>query len=199
MSVLRNWFGPSRSEIWRQLSDKMGARYAEGGFTRSDRVDVVHDEWTITLDCYYNAATKMTYTRLSVPYTNPDAFQFTIYRKSVFSELGKRLGMQDIEVEHARFDDDFIVKGNDESKVRALFASRAIREQLDAQKDVHMSIDGGSSWFNRALPPRTDRLVFEVPGVIKDMDRLEQLFSLMAVTIDRLCEIGSAYALRPNE
>jgi hypothetical protein len=199
MSVLRNWFGPSRKEIWRQLSEKMGAVYSEGGFSKSDRVDVSHGEWTITLDCYYNAATKTTYTRLSVPYTNPDAFHFTIYRPSVFTELGKRLGMQDIEVEHAEFDQDFVIKGNDESEVRALFANRELREQLSAQKDVHLSIESGSSWFNRSLPPRTDRLVFQVPGVIKDMERLEKLFALMAVTIDQLCDIGSAYALRPPE
>ena len=199
MSVLRHWFGPSRSEIWRQLSEKLGATYSAGGFTKSDRVDVTHDEWTITLDCYFNAATKVTYTRLSAPYTNPDAFQFTIYRQSVFSELGKRLGMQDIEVDHAEFDDDFVIKGNDESKVRSLFASRTVREQLSAQKDVHLCIEAGSSWFNRTLPPRTDRLVFQVPGVIKDMERLEKLFSLMAVTIDQLCDIGSAYALRPGD
>jgi hypothetical protein len=198
MSVLRNWFGPSRREIWAQLSEKMGASYSTGSFGKSDRVDVTHGEWTITLDCYYNPATKVTYTRLTAPYTNPDAFQFTIYRQSIFSDLGKRLGMQDIEIDHAEFDDDFIIKGNDESKVRALFANSEVREQLSAQKDVHLSIESGSSWFNRTLPPRTDRLVFQVPGIVKDIDRLEKLFSLMAVSIDQLCDIGSAYALRPD-
>lgn len=198
MSRLHAWFGPSRREIWRQLAERLGAAHVEGGFGQPDRVDVSHDDWTISLDCYYNAGTKQTLTRLAAPYTNPDKFRFTIYRHGIFSDLGKWMGMQDIEVDYKDFDEAFVIKGTDESKVRALFADRRIREQLELQPSVYLSIESMNGWFSKA-PPNTDRLVFQVPGVINNLDRLEALFTLMAVTLDRLCEMGSAYAPRRSD
>jgi hypothetical protein len=199
VSILRKWFGPSQGEVWRQLSEKMGATLAKGGFGKSDRVDVSHEDWTISLDAYYNPGTKTMFTRFTAPYVNPDGFRFTIYRHGFFSDLGKRLGMQDVEVGFQEFDENFVIKGNDESKLRALFSDVAVREQLSAQKSVHLSIESGAGWFRKDDPPTNDRLTFQVPGVIKDVERLEQLFLLMSATLDRLCDIGSAYAARPAE
>ena len=55
---------------------------------------------------------------MRAPYVNPEGFRFTIYRKGFFSDLGKLLGMQDIEVGDPEFDEAFIIKGNDEDRVR---------------------------------------------------------------------------------
>src|SRR5437870_1980999 len=125
MSVLRNIFGPGQKEVWQQLSDQLGARYVEGGFARSDKVQVHVNEWTLTLDTYVVMAgnTPIVYTRMRAPYVNADNFRFTIYRKSVFTALGTMLGMQDVEVGFAEFDDAFVIKGTDEAKLRALFAN----------------------------------------------------------------------------
>ncbi len=50
MGFLRQLFGPSREEIWRQLSSEIGAEYVKGGFWKGDKVQVHHGQWTITLD-----------------------------------------------------------------------------------------------------------------------------------------------------
>jgi hypothetical protein len=46
------------------------------------------------------------------------------------------LGMQDVEVGMPEFDRDFIIKGNDEGKLRQLFANPKIRELIAGQKDI---------------------------------------------------------------
>jgi sensor c-di-GMP phosphodiesterase-like protein len=51
-----------------------------------------------------------------------EGFRFAIYRKGFFSDLGKLMGMQDIEVGDPEFDEAFIIKGNDESKVVRFFS-----------------------------------------------------------------------------
>ena len=102
MNTLRKWFGPSKEEIWRQLSTETGANYIQGGFWKGDKVQAAHDQWTITLDTYAVSTGKSTvvFTRLRAPYVNPDHFRFTIYRRGFFSDIAKWLGMQDIEVGH---------------------------------------------------------------------------------------------------
>ena len=51
--------------------------------------------WAITLDTYTVRRSRhshVTYTRMRAPYVNPQGFRFTIYRKAIFSELGKLFG-----------------------------------------------------------------------------------------------------------
>ena len=124
--MLRRWFGPSKAEIWRNLSAEIGASYVAGGFMRPDRVEASHGRWTVTLDTYAvsTGRTVIVYTRMRAPYVNPGGFRFTIYRRGVFSNIAKFLGMQDVEVGDDEFDRDFIIKGTDEAKLRLCSSAR---------------------------------------------------------------------------
>jgi hypothetical protein len=200
MNALRKLFGPSREEIWRQLCTETGADYVQGGFWKGDKVQAAHDEWTITLDTYAvsTGKTTMVFTRLRAPYVNPDHFRFTIYRRGLFSEIGKWLGMQDVEVGHEAFDRDFIIKGTEESKLRALFNNARLRELIAAQPQIHLTVKDDEGGWGRGFPADTDELCFHVAGIIKDVERLKLLFELFAETLDQLCRIGSAYEEAPK-
>jgi len=200
MSLVRRVFGPSRKEIWRKLSEEVNGRFVEGGFLGRDKVEVEHGGWTLTLDTYAVHAGKavITFTRMRAPYVNPDRFRFTVYRKSVFSGLGKLLGMQDIEVGQPPFDEDFIVKATSESLVRSLLASATIRDLLSKQKDIKLSVKDDEGWFGTKFPEGVDELHFEVHGMIKDIDRLKLVYELFAETLDELCRIGGASRMPPD-
>lgn len=200
MTLLRRMFGPTQKELWRQLSAEMNARFVEGGLWKGDRVQATHGEWTVTLDKYVVSTGKVTvvYTRMRAPYVNPDGFRFKVYRRGLFSDLGKFLGMQDVEVGHEEFDRDFIIKGNDESKLRHLFGNPKLRELVAAQKDIDFSVKDDEGWFGPAFPDGVDELAFLVVGVIKDIERLKQLYELFGATLDELCRIGSAYQSDPG-
>jgi len=137
---------------------------------------------------------------MRAPYVNPDGFQFNIYRRGIFSNIGKWLGMQDVTVGYPQFDEDFIIKGNDEAKLRRLFASAKIRELITAQPDINFSVrdDDNKFWSGRNFPPGVDELYFQVTGVIKDVDRLKLLYDLFSETLDELCRMGSAYEKDPG-
>jgi hypothetical protein len=186
--------------MWRQLSEAVGGRYVEAGFCRSSRVEVTHGEWTVTLDTYAVSTGKVTvvYTRMRAPYVNPEGFRFTIYRRGVFSDIGKLFGMQDVEVADSAFDRDFIVKGTDEGRLRSLFSRPALRELVQRQSEIHLSVKDDEGWFGANFPAGVDMLTFAVPGVIKDIERLKALFELFAMTLDELCRIGAAYDRDPE-
>jgi len=200
MGILREMFGPSKDEIWRQLCSEIGADFVEGGFWRGSKVQARVKEWTITLDTHTvsHGKSSTTYTRMRAPYVNPDEFRFTIYRKGFFSGLGKMLGMQDVEVGHQEFDDAFIIKGNSESKLRALFANPRIRQLIEAQPSIHLEVKNDEGWFGPAFPDGVDELYFQVVGVIKDVERLKSVFDLFSEALNHLCHIGSAYKTDPN-
>src|SRR5262249_44177398 len=128
-------------------------------------------------------------TRMRAPYINPEGFRFTIYRKSVFTDLGKLLGMQDIEVGAPEFDEAFIIKGNDEGKVCGLFANPKIRQMIQDQPKIRLDVKDSEGWFGPKFPEDVDELQFQVVGVIKDVERLKALIDLFAAVLDQLCGI----------
>jgi hypothetical protein len=198
------WFGPSKDEVWRQLCLEIGADFIEGGFWKGSKVQAHVGPWTITLDTFtrrhhqQNHHSHTTYTRIRAPYVNPEGFRFTIYRKGFFSDLGKLLGMQDIEVGEPGFDEAFIIKGNGESKVRTLFDDPNLRRLVEAQPEIKLEVKDSEGWFGARFPEGVDELHFQVVGVIKDVERLKALFELFAAVLDRLCQIGSAYKQEPG-
>ncbi|HWF05533.1 MAG TPA: DUF3137 domain-containing protein [Candidatus Angelobacter sp.] len=199
MGVLRTWFGPSRKEIWQQFCAQTGSNFVEGGFWKSDKVEAAHNQWTVTLDLYVVSTGKssVTYTRMRAPYVNPDSFRFTIYRKGIFTEIGKWFGMQDVTVGYEDFDRDFVIQGNDEQKLRKLFSSQKIRDLIAVQPDISFSVKDDEGFWSKNFPEEVDELYFQVVGVIKDVERLKLLYDLFAETLDELCRMGSAYEQAP--
>lgn len=200
MGNLRKIFGPSKKEVWNELSSAINAEFQEGGFLGKDKVIVNTKEWTITLDTYTvsNGKSSTTYTRMRAPYVNKDGFSFKVYRTGVFSGFGKLFGMKDIEVGFPEFDQNFIIQGNDEEKVKTLFSNTNIRSLIEMQPRFHLEVKDDEGWFRTEFPDGVDELYFRVVGVIKDIELLKALFDLFTEVLDYLCIIGSAYESNPN-
>jgi hypothetical protein len=200
MTLLRTLFGPSTQEVWRQLCAEIGAQYIEGGFWKGNKVQGAHGPWMITLDTYTvsNGKTSTTYTRRRAPFVDSDGFRFTVYRKGIFSEIGKWFGMQDIEIGDTNFDQDFILKSNQELKLRELLGSARIRELINRQPEIYFAIKDDEGFFGSSFPDGVDELYFQVVGVIKEVERLKLLYDLFAETLDQLCRIGAANQNEPN-
>jgi hypothetical protein len=198
MGFLRQVFGPSKKEIWQRLAQEIGAHYEEN-FWKGAKVQATYGEWTITLDTYVVNTGKHshTYTRFRAPYVNQDGFQFGIYRKHFFHGLALWFGMQDVEVGHKDFDEAFVIQGNDVDKLRLLFGNEDIRQLIASQPAITLSVRGDQGWFSRIYPEGVDELYFQVGGIIRDVDRLKELFALFGLVLDQLCEMGSAYEKDP--
>jgi hypothetical protein len=200
MSTLRKVFGPSKKEIWKQLSDQIGAEFVEGRFSRGEKVQAHVKDWIVTLDTFVvsTGKTSTVLTRMRAPYVNADNFRFKIYRKGFFSSLGELLGMQDVQVGYPDFDEAFVIKGSDEIKLMSLFANEKIRQLIQAQPSISLEVRDDEGWFGTHFPEGVDELRFQVVGVIKDVERLKHLFDLFSEVLNQLCHIGSAYETDPN-
>lgn len=202
MSLLRQLFGPSKKEIWHQLSEKINATFVDGGWFGKDKVEAKHRQWVITLDTEVKqyGKTTVTYTRICAPFINKDGFRFNIYRKGFFSDAGKYFGVEDVEVGFDDLDYDFIIQGNDHYKLWKMFAHDRIRSLIKNQPDINLKIiKAGTGWFSGTdFDDNVDMVEFRVRGVMKDITLLQELFNLFAEVLDHLCTIGSAYEDDPK-
>lgn len=208
MSFLEKILGPSKQEeVWKQFADEIGAEFVRGRLVANLK------QWTITLDTFAKSsgqASSTPWTRMRAPYVNKDGFRFTIYRKRTFRPLGELFGRQDIQVGDPEFDRDFIIKANDEVKVRELFANPRIRQLIQSQPDILLKVEGTlfikdnggvkvRGLFDTPLPgTAVDELYFEAEGFIIDIERLRSLFQLFAETLNQLVHIGSASEDQPH-
>lgn len=200
MDFLNKLFGADREEMWRRLADELKGKFEQGGWFTSDKVQVQYKEWTVTLDTFKRSTGKsaIPFTRIRAPFLNPSGFYFKIYEKSIFSSLGVRFGMQDIEIGDAAFDERYIIQGNDEAVVKTLFEEESIRSLIAAQPDMHLEIKDDEGWFRDVFPEGVDELYYEMRGTLTDIERLEALFDLFAEVLDRLSELGVASPNNPE-
>jgi hypothetical protein len=185
-------FGTSRKEVWKQLSQEIGGNYIEGSFFKGPRIEYKHKYWTIYLDTYTVSTGKstITYTRMRAPFINIKKFNFKIYRRGVASNIGKALGMQDIEIGYDYFDNDFIIKGNDEILLKRLFQNHKMRNLIEKQSRIVLEIKDNEGRFGPKFNDNESELYFIITGVIKDKDRLRNLFDLFVSVINELEMIG---------
>ena len=200
-SLRRRLFGPSKEEVWARLAGKIGGQVIDEGFWRGGKkFEVEVGEWTLTLDVYAvsTGKTVVHFTRMRAPYVNRDGFRFRVHRKHLFTWLAKLFGQQDLELGDRPFDESFVVRGNDEAKVRRLLSNARIRELIDAQPGICFEVKDDEGWFGRKFPEGVDELYFVTGGVITDVERLRLLYELFAETLQELCRMGSAYEDEPG-
>lgn len=192
-------FGPNRSEIWRQVAHSLHGQFVPGGFLRGgDRVLVRTENGIITLDLHTESSgeTSQTYTRLRAPFVNHLGHRLRIYRAGFFSELGKMLGTQDIELGDPSFDTDFMVQSRAPDWVKAVVDTSA-RRMIQDQERFFLEIRPKQPLFGPGYPEGVELLVFQVPETIKDAERLCALFRLLDHLLRRLETVGLSH-LDPN-
>ncbi|QXM05141.1 DUF3137 domain-containing protein [Crassaminicella indica] len=185
------WIGYDTEEKWIQFSREIDGKYVEGGLFKSSQVKANISNWRIVLDTQLIATgrTRTTHTRIRARFVNISGFTFKIHKNGLFSKIGRLFGMQNILIGDSIFDDKFIIKGNDEQKVKQLFSNKKIREMINAQSGIYLEITdeyGGSNILENNIA----ELKFSVDGEIKDVDRLKQLFELFEKLLNELCNMG---------
>lgn len=92
-------------------------------------------------------------------------FRFAIHHQTFIDEIGKFLGMQDVRVGIEEFDKKFIVKTNDEQKVRNIFTDADISNILLSLGDCTLGITSHSTGEEEKIPfleYQTERGLFDV-------------------------------------
>jgi hypothetical protein len=188
-------FGPSQKETWTTLSEEMRVPFVKGGIFDPHKVVLTEKVWTIVLDTFAVHSGKVTvpFTRMRAAFVSKDNFRFKLECRDFFSAIPDFFGRKSLSTGFPEFDRSFIISGPDDYKLKKLFANKTIRDLVQGQKDIHFEIKDDEGWLATKFPTDVDELYIQLPGVIKDVERLKQGFRLMTETLNQLAEIGSAY------
>jgi len=181
---------PSRDDAWTALADRLGGEVTRG--RRSVKaVRFAAGRWVVLLDSYTqpHGQTSQPVTRWRGVYHAMDDFRFRIYRKTLFSEIGKLFGMQDIIVGQPDIDPDWIIRSNSEGRIQSLLS---LREIVDALRTLRSGTLQAKPLRGRHRAPSRNVLELAVTDLLREADRLEAGCRLMHSTLDRMAKLGSA-------
>lgn len=187
-------FGPSQKDVWSEFADEIEASFIEGGVFKGSKIEGKFENWTITIDTYSQSSgnTTSTYTRLRAPFKEIMPMEFKLYKSGIFSGIGKAIGGQDVLTGDSKFDEDFIVKGNPEEKIKELLSLEKIRNLIKIEDKIRIETKREKSPFSAKLPRDVNQLYFIVNGVVKDKERLKNIYFLAAFLLKQLGNIGMA-------
>jgi hypothetical protein len=185
-------------ETWEQFCGRVDAAVA--GYLRGGQARVTYKNWCVTLDTNVvpAGAAASVVTRMRAPFAGGCGFRFKLQRRDLLDALAARLRIHSSETGQADFDRAFVVRSDDEAAVRRLFEDPDIRRLVGSQPSVNMELRGGDGPFGATLPEGVDELVLRASGFVTNAEQLRRLFALFALTLDRLCLIGSACGDEPG-
>lgn len=127
------------------------------------------------VDVFYNFKTPF----------NLKIFQKTIQNKFLYSSLFENSDTvyRDINIGNQEFDDEFVVKGNNE-KVAVDFVTIAIQNKLLKYKHIAPGII-----FKPSIIFKRDKFTIKIPGTIKEDDEYDELIDIAIMFCDRLKEL----------
>ena len=194
------FFGPSKKETWTRFAAEIGAHYQDGGTWAKDTFRYHYKNWDFDFHTFTqrHGQTTCIYTRLRVPFLVKGNLRLSIYKEGFFSSIGKLFNMQDIQINDHNFDHSFIIKGNDEAKIKQLLSNLSLKRAFLALEGANIRIDNGRGFFKDRYPEDVNALVFECNGIIKKLDKLHALFNLFQEVLDSLVRIQSIETTNPT-
>lgn len=185
-------FGISKRTAWTEFAQELGGEYIGGGWFQKSRVHYQYRQWEIIMDTFSegDGEDSSPHTRLRALFRNPDGFYFKVYKRNLFSGIGKFFGMQDIQTGDPQFDHDFILKGNHEKRVAALFMDTRLKDLLYRTSHPKLAVHQKNWFMGKKQPAEMDQLWFSQPGLIKRKPQLHLFFQLFTTVLDNLVELG---------
>ncbi len=167
--------GRKQGAAWQEFASAVGGQFVKGRLFKSSCVQVMVGGVAVTLDTYSvpSGDSNTTYTRFRAVFDNRNQLELNVRRKGLIGRIDKVLGMLDIDVVDPEFGNSFIVQGKPEPEVQRVLSGISIRQMLMVEKSVHLWAKG-------------DALRLEVMGVVRDPERLKNLFQLFKLALEEV-------------
>ena len=157
--------------------------------------------------------------RIGIPFTARDTFALDIRRRRLvgdriyerrtkwktaegpsweleFAQIQQRLKPPAIAFGFGDFDYEFTIETSDEAKLRELLEPREFRQLVQEQPTIRLRTEWDEKGWMPSLVPELSEdvaaLFFQDRALLRDVDDVQSVHTLLRATIDRLIAVGSA-------
>jgi hypothetical protein len=183
----------NKINIWQEFAKETGGTFKEGYSWISDSTEVNYKNWIIIFDNFtaWSGKYSTETTRIIVPITLIDNFRFEIYHEGFIRKIEKLFGAQDIKIGYPDFDKAFIIKSNNEFKIKTLLRNKEIRNFIESLKEVNLEISDQKGIWGEKLPKNEYELSYFMDGEIQNIQTLKSLLELFKLILDELHQMNA--------
>ncbi|WP_435788000.1 hypothetical protein [Clostridium sp.] len=177
-------FGPTYEDIWKILSEDIGAKIITNKDLTFKNYEVIKEfhNWIIILDtCESGNRSNIVYTRVSCVFLNKHGFKFKMFGEYFNNYFPNFFDMQDIKAEYDDLSDNFVVRSNSEIAIKIFLENSNIRQLISIHPDILLEII--SKEDHELIANTESTLSVKIPGVIKNNEVLKNLFELIAESL----------------
>jgi hypothetical protein len=186
MEELKIVSGNTEEEIWQQVKNDLANQNAILEYKAVLEQNGKQVLFNIDVDPGGGFEGGFTTTAFLAPLTNAANFQLAIHRERLLDEAGKLFGMQDVVIGYPEFDKKVIIKTNNETKIKDVFADAEIRNVIGKLNDFSLKTISRSG-FEKA----NDEGVYleliienEVPEAV-ELQKIYHAFIALLTVIER--------------
>jgi hypothetical protein len=180
MDNLRQFSGETESEIWQQITSDMlkqgeileySAQIEQQGY-------VVYFDIDIDLGGGFEGGFETT--TFMAPVAN-NAVKFQLYPQNWLNEVGKILGLEDVELGFPELDEAFIIKANHPELLKKLFADKTIRDVLLKYPSAELKLAP-----EHHEPDARNLLTFSLDLAVLSPEHLREIYDMMLQLLKKL-------------
>ena len=181
----------NKSNIWEEFAKETNGKFIAEFSWHSAKTEIEYNDLKIIFDNYtlWSGKYRKEMTRIIVPFNSIENFRFKIYKSGLKSNIEKLFGGQDVKIGREDFDKKYIIKTNNEHKIKTLLQNQNIRSLIEKQENIHIEISDQKGIWENKLPEREFELSFYDDGKIKDIERLKLLLELFKEMINVFIEM----------
>ncbi|RSK32441.1 hypothetical protein [Hymenobacter metallilatus] len=181
MDTTRTFHADSESELWQQVAADIARQpdmydYSADLHQQDFRVRL---ELDIDLGGGFEGGYELTTLTASVPAHM--AFHFALHEQDWVHEVGKLLGLQDVEVGDPALDAAFIITTNQPDTLRQLLADPEVRATLLRYPDARLALAPASH-----APDAPVQLTFTAERAITEPAQLQEIYHMLLVLQQQL-------------
>lgn len=120
-------------------------------------------------------------TSISARLSKDPGFRFAIHRERIIDELGKLLGMQDVEIGFDAFDEKMIIKTDNEQRTHDTFADRTTRKTFNTLSNFSFHTDKVSNDEGE-----THYLEFSIDEGLVDPVKLRAIYMAFSDVLEKI-------------
>ncbi|MGL4730851.1 MAG: hypothetical protein ACRCW0_04620 [Clostridium sp.] len=180
MSKIKSISGPNKEEVWEKLSEDINGKISYS-ISNGRKIEAMYNEIPLVFEYYTMMAGKIpiSYTRIRAVLKDVEGFRFKITNRSELNTIGEKLDMKEVVELDDSLKERFIIKTNKSEKIKGIITNKDIMEILNSYQRFVLEI----RTIEGSLEGE-EELVFRTLGIIKNIDKLKELYNTICKTLD---------------
>ena len=189
--------------VWRNFAEQKGGEaidVADGSGLAGLAIPVPGTKSAVVFTPFvHHGRKRQKGTTVMTSYKPADDFVFSIQTEKLTDQVGKVLGLQDVQVQDQQFDGKYLIRGNDERRIQMLFADEALREAILLQAPTQLRIETDPSHFDPewTVPAGHHVLVYRYDHLMEKLDQLQIAFDVLTTASQRLAALRTTHSVAP--